>query len=260
MSRTLRRAIAVSTILLLAASACGNSGDDDDSSPTTQGGSDGAAPSGEEDRDTFVEISGVPGVTDDEISFAAIGTRTSNPLGTCILDCYIDGIKAYFAFRNSEGGIFGRDLVLERGPRRRARQQPGHVRSRWCRTTGSSASFNATLLASRLGRPRRRRHPHLHVGHPRRRGRQPSQHLPEHRDRVRRLHRAVGCVDRRRGGCDEGRVARLRHERELEGVHQQTTPRRSSSTATTSGERRSSTSTTSWRSAWPAASVRRSPP
>ena len=51
-------------------------------------------------------------MTDDEISFAAIGTRTGNPLGTCILDCYLDGIEAYFAFRNSEGGIYGRDLVL----------------------------------------------------------------------------------------------------------------------------------------------------
>jgi hypothetical protein len=59
-----------------------------------------------------VEITGVPGVTDDEISYAAIGTLTNNPLGNCIFECYVDGIKAYFAFRNSEGGIFGRDLVL----------------------------------------------------------------------------------------------------------------------------------------------------
>ena len=51
-------------------------------------------------------------MTDDEISYAAIGTRETNPLGTCILDCYVDGIEAYFAFRNSEGGIFGRDLVV----------------------------------------------------------------------------------------------------------------------------------------------------
>ena len=51
-------------------------------------------------------------MTDDEISYAAIGTGENNPLGTCILDCYLDGIEAYFAFRNSEGGIFGRDLVV----------------------------------------------------------------------------------------------------------------------------------------------------
>jgi len=112
-SRALRQAIAVLTILILAAAGCSNSGDDDAASD--DGGSatdDKAAPSGEEDRDTFVKLTGVPGVTDDEISYAAIGTKSNNPLGTCILDCYVDGIKAYFAFRNSEGGIFGRDLVL----------------------------------------------------------------------------------------------------------------------------------------------------
>jgi hypothetical protein len=99
-------------MLALVATACGNS--TGDSSPDTTGGSGGTAPSdgGEAERDTFVSLSGVPGVTDDEISFAAIGTRSNNLLGTCILDCYIDGIEAYFAFRNSEGGIYGRDLVL----------------------------------------------------------------------------------------------------------------------------------------------------
>jgi hypothetical protein len=110
-SPTLRRAIAALTILVLTASACGNSGDDD-ASPTTEGGSDTTAASGEEDRDTFVSLDGVPGVSDDEISYTVIGTKENNPLGTCILDCYVDGIEAYFAFRNSEGGIFGRDLVV----------------------------------------------------------------------------------------------------------------------------------------------------
>jgi len=49
-------------------------------------------------------------VDDEEIAFAVIGIRTNNPLGTCILDCYLDGIEAYFAFRNAEGGLFGREL------------------------------------------------------------------------------------------------------------------------------------------------------
>lgn len=113
MSRTLWRALAALTVLALLAAACGNSdGESGDKTPTT--GSDGTAPTdgGDAERDTFVAITGVPGVTDDEIAFAAIGTREGNPLGTCILDCYLDGIKAYFAFRNAEGGIFGRDLVL----------------------------------------------------------------------------------------------------------------------------------------------------
>ena len=113
MSRTLRRAIAVLTILILAAAGCGNSGDDDDASDDGGATDDAAEPSGADERDTFVSLDGVPGVTDDAISFAAIGTRSNNPLGTCILDCYLEGIEAYFAYRNSEGGIYGRDLVVE---------------------------------------------------------------------------------------------------------------------------------------------------
>ena len=113
------RAIAVLSIAGVVLAACGNSGES--SGPTTAPVSTASTAAGAGDRDTFVSISGVPGVTDDEISYAAIGTRANNPLGTCILDCYLDGIKAYFAFRNSEGGIFGRDLVAEPGARRRAR-------------------------------------------------------------------------------------------------------------------------------------------
>ena len=36
-----------------------------------------------------------------------MGTNSNNPLGTCVLDCFSDGVEAYFAFRNSQGGIFG---------------------------------------------------------------------------------------------------------------------------------------------------------
>lgn len=64
------------------------------------------------ERDTFVAIEGVPGVSDTEIKFAAFGTDSNNPLGTCVLTCYSEGIEAYFAYRNAEGGIYGRQLVL----------------------------------------------------------------------------------------------------------------------------------------------------
>lgn len=95
----------------LTIAACGNSPDDAGSDDAS--GDDGeSATASEGERDTFVEISGVPGVSDDEISYAVIGTKTGNPLGTCILDCYVEGIEAYFAFRNSEGGIYGRELVI----------------------------------------------------------------------------------------------------------------------------------------------------
>jgi Periplasmic binding protein len=99
-------------VLVLAAGACGNSGDDDASSGTTAGDSQAGSDGGESHRDEFVSISGVPGVSDDEITYSVVGTKNGNPLGTCILDCYVQGIEAYFAFRNDEGGIYGRDLVV----------------------------------------------------------------------------------------------------------------------------------------------------
>jgi len=112
-----RRAIAAVVLMLaLVASACSNSSNDAGTTDDGEGGGGGDTPTegdgGEERRDEKVELSGVPGVSDDEITFAAIGTKTGNPLGTCILDCYVEGIEAYFAYRNSEGGIYGRDLVL----------------------------------------------------------------------------------------------------------------------------------------------------
>ncbi len=133
MQRPLKGFVAVLLALSLLATACGNSGDDDetttDASSTTttttvpaddgdgDGGSDDttttAAPDDDApDRETFVSIEGVPGVSDDEITIAAIGLREGNPLGTCILDCYVTGIKAYFDYQNSLGGVFGRQLVV----------------------------------------------------------------------------------------------------------------------------------------------------
>jgi len=111
MSSSFRRIAVVVTALALAATACGNSSNE---AGTTTSSTPAEAPSGggEATRNEFVPISGVPGVTDDEISYAVIGTKTGNPLGNCILDCYVDGIEAYFAYRNSEGGIYGRDLVV----------------------------------------------------------------------------------------------------------------------------------------------------
>ena len=106
------RAILVFTALVVASAACGNSSGNDASTKTTAGSSSSTAAMGAEQRDTFKPIVGVPGVTDKEISFAVVGTRTNNPLGGCILDCYLDGIEAHFAFRNAEGGIFGRKLVV----------------------------------------------------------------------------------------------------------------------------------------------------
>lgn len=150
MSRVLRRAIAAA-LLVSTVAACGNSSDGSEG-PTTTTGSDGStteAPGGG-DRDTFVPISGVPGVSDDEISFSVIGTKTNNPLGTCILDCYLEGIEAYFAYRNSEGGIYGRDLVV--GDVLDDELSQNQVRALDV-ISGNSAfgTFEATLLATGWG-------------------------------------------------------------------------------------------------------------
>lgn len=151
MSHKLRRTIGALSILALCATACGNSGDD--ASPTTTAGGTGGpttTAAGAGDRDTFKPISGVPGVSDDEIAYAAIGTRSNNPLGNCIFDCYVDGIKAYFAFRNSEGGIYGRDLVLSQ----ELDDELGQNQVRALEvTSGNDAfgAFQATLLATGWG-------------------------------------------------------------------------------------------------------------
>lgn len=141
MSRRSRavRAVLLGSVLVIA--ACSNSDDDDAApaetaaatteaaAPETTAAADTTAAAAEtttaaaaetttaateapDERDTFVALEGVPGVSDTEIKVAVIGTKANNPLGTCILDCYVTGIQAYFDYINSEGGIYGRQLVI----------------------------------------------------------------------------------------------------------------------------------------------------
>ncbi len=140
------RTLAIVAVASLAFAACGNSSDDtsdepdatqpatseaidaetettanssvvadtvnpDESSPTS------AAPTteptdDESDLDEFQPISGVPGVTDDEIQFGVMATGPSNPIGLCILECYSSGVQAYFDYRNALGGVHGRQLTI----------------------------------------------------------------------------------------------------------------------------------------------------
>ncbi len=98
--------------LVVVTASCGNSSSDDEGTPATDPGAPSVqAGDGAEERDTKVEVD-APGVTDDEIRFASIATISSNPLGTNIGEAYNEGVEAYFAWRNDEGGIYGRDLVL----------------------------------------------------------------------------------------------------------------------------------------------------
>jgi ABC-type branched-subunit amino acid transport system substrate-binding protein len=101
--RSWRRLLVPLLLTALVVAACGNSGDDDEDSASPEPTSVDGGESGS---------GNAPGVTDDEIRFAAFGTNSNNPLGTCNLDCLVDGIEAYFAFRNSEGGVHGRQLKL----------------------------------------------------------------------------------------------------------------------------------------------------
>ena len=144
-----RRVVAAWLVLVIAVAACGNSGGDD-ASPDTTGEAAATGEGGEDRRDEFVPLSGVPGVTDEEISYAVIATKSGNLLGTCILDCYVQGIEAYFAFRNSEGGIYGRDLVV--GQKLDDELAQNQVRSLEVISADNAfGAFQATLLATGWG-------------------------------------------------------------------------------------------------------------
>lgn len=93
------RALSVLLVVLaLVAAGCSNSSGEKDGDGGGSGGGAGSA----------------PGVTATEVRFTILGTQTNNPLGTCLLECYARGVKAYFDYRNSEGGVHGRKLVVSK--------------------------------------------------------------------------------------------------------------------------------------------------
>ena len=131
--RTLTALLVLLTVVL---AACGDSDDDDEATTPTSGEN--------------VHLEGVPGVTDTEIRFSSFGTNSNNPLGNCYLECYAAGIKAYFAFRNDEGGIYGRELVLSK----ELDDQVGQNQQRALEIVSANdtfAAFSATLVASGWG-------------------------------------------------------------------------------------------------------------
>ncbi|MCH7788625.1 MAG: ABC transporter substrate-binding protein [Acidobacteria bacterium] len=99
-------------VFALVGAACGDddSGDGGGDETTTSAADSSETTAAE--GDAFPTIEGVPGVSDDEIAFSVVGIKEGNPLGTCILDCYVDGIQAFFDYQNEQGGVFGRDLVI----------------------------------------------------------------------------------------------------------------------------------------------------
>ena len=101
-------------------------------------------------RHEFVSLPGVPGVTDDEISVAVVGIKQKNPLGTCILDCYVTGIQSYFDYINDSGGVYGRRLVVGEVLDDQLFLNQQHA-LKVIADNSSLAAFQATLLASGWG-------------------------------------------------------------------------------------------------------------
>ena len=97
-------------------------------------------------RHEFVALEGVPGVTGDEIRVNVVGTKANNPLGTCILDCFVTGIQSYFDYVNDAGGVYGRQLVIGEI----LDDELGFNKDRALKVVADNdtlASFQATLLA-----------------------------------------------------------------------------------------------------------------
>ena len=143
-------AVAAVAAVALLATACGNA--DSSSSKSSGGGASSGTVATSGDRSTHVSISGVPGVSDSAIDYAVIGTKANNPLGTCILDCYGAGVKAYFEYQNDElGGIYGRQLKV--GQTLDDQLSSNQVQSLEVITGGKQFGvFDATLVASGFAR------------------------------------------------------------------------------------------------------------
>ena len=108
------RIAAICAVLALVAAACGNSTSSKpaaDTSPTVPGGASTTVTEATgAELQKNVPLVGVKGVTDKEIRVAVI-TAGSNPLAGNYKQL-ADGIQAYFSYINSQGGIYGRQLVI----------------------------------------------------------------------------------------------------------------------------------------------------
>jgi ABC-type branched-subunit amino acid transport system substrate-binding protein len=109
------RIVAVCAVVALLAVACGNSNSSKPAGPVTVptekgGGVPSVTEATGAELQKNIPLSGVPGVTNTEIRVAVI-TAGSNPLAGDYSKL-ADGIQAYFNYVNSQGGIYGRKLVI----------------------------------------------------------------------------------------------------------------------------------------------------
>ncbi len=103
-----RRLAVVALVGGLFAAACGNSGGTDKTTTPTDSTVPGATTT-TADLSVHLDVD-APGVTDTEIQVAVITSKT-NPIGGKY-EQFIDGIELFFDKINSEGGIYGRKLVI----------------------------------------------------------------------------------------------------------------------------------------------------
>jgi branched-chain amino acid transport system substrate-binding protein len=101
------RIVATCAVIALLAVACGNAGSSKATDTTAPLGSTGPTTTADLKKNVPVTA---PGVSSTEIKVAAITSNTNNPTGSYA--SLADGIKAYFEMINSQGGIYGRKLVL----------------------------------------------------------------------------------------------------------------------------------------------------
>jgi branched-chain amino acid transport system substrate-binding protein len=100
---------AAATALALLAVACGNAGSS--KSSDTQAPAVGGPTTTFSAADLQKNLPNTSkGVSDSEIKVATITSKTNNLVGT--FAPLVDGVKAYFAMVNADGGIYGRKLVV----------------------------------------------------------------------------------------------------------------------------------------------------
>ena len=198
--------LAVGVAVAVLVGACGNSSNKASTAKSTSSTAGGQ-----------VAISGVPGVTASAIDFSVLGTRTNNPLGTCILDCFLDGIRSYFDWRNSEGGIYGRKLEVTKD----IDDELGQDQVKALEIVSANdtfATFSAVQLANGWAELAKAGIPTLHVGHPPGRVGRAAVDLRQPRAGLHPLHDAGHRLRGQAGRRQEGGQPRLRDQRRLEEV------------------------------------------
>jgi len=95
--------------MVVAVAACGNAGSSKSSDTSTPPATGPNTTFSAADLTKNLPVT-APGVTSTEIKVASITAKTNNLTGS--YGALVDGIKAYFAMVNANGGIYGRHLVV----------------------------------------------------------------------------------------------------------------------------------------------------